>query len=67
MLAKKPPEPFMVDGLAGALPEFGQNAAIPVAGSPAARMVSNDHSYVLHQSLIVFAGAVGAVFPVGRR
>jgi hypothetical protein len=30
MLAKKPPKPLMVDPLAGALPEFGQNAAIPI-------------------------------------
>jgi hypothetical protein len=30
MLAKKPPKPFMVDRLTAALPEFGQNATIPV-------------------------------------
>jgi hypothetical protein len=53
MLAKKPPKPFMVDRLTAALLEFGQNAPIPVIW-----VVSNDRSYVLHQSLVVFAGAL---------
>jgi hypothetical protein len=64
MIAKKPSEPFMVDRLTAALLKLGQDAAIPIAGIPTALMVSDDRSYMLHQSRVVFAGAVGSVFPV---
>jgi hypothetical protein len=68
MPAKKPPEPFMINPLAGALPEFRQNPSIPII-----RMVLDNRSYVSHQSLVVLAGAlvidpvvVGALRKPGR-
>lgn len=49
----------MVDRLAGALPEFGQDAPVSVI-----RVISYDRSNTGHQFLILFAGAVGTTFPV---
>jgi hypothetical protein len=62
MLAKQTPKPFMVDRLVGALPELRQNAAIPVI-----RVISNNLANLRHEPLVVFAGAVGSAFPIGRR
>jgi hypothetical protein len=68
MPAKKPPEPFMIHPLAGALPEFRQNPSISVIW-----MLLDNRSYVSHQSLVVLAGAsafdpvvVGALRKPGR-
>jgi hypothetical protein len=56
-------KPLVIDLLAGALPQLWQDAPIPIAGIPAARVVSYNRSNAGHQFLVFFAGAVGSVLP----
>jgi hypothetical protein len=62
MLAKEPPEPFMVDRPTGPLLKLWKNPAVSVF-----QVLLYDLSNLAHQSLVFFAWAVRALLSVGRR
>jgi hypothetical protein len=59
MLAKQPPEPFMVDRLAGPFFKLRENPAVAVF-----RVLLYDLSNLAHQFLIFFAWAIWALLSV---